>query len=136
VKVEKAVFDGGAAAIVKVIPHGEGTICWSPLPVELSDDAGATAALYAFARERAGIETRYGAAGAPDHALLVRPVVFERAVLYALVNEGSRARTAEVKAGSAAAPVPVTVPAGRAALVFVDRTTGAVLGRYPEERVP
>ena len=135
-KVEKVVFGEGDPGAVNVVPRGKGAVLWSPLPVELSDDADATAALYAFARERAGIESSYGAAGAPDPSLLVRPVVFEKAVLYALVNEGGRARTAEVRTGSAAAPVSVTVPAGRASLLFVDRSSGAVIGRYPEEKTP
>ena len=116
--------------------RGKGAILWSPVPVELSDDAQASAALYAFALERAGVTREFGAAGQPDPALLVRPIVFEKAVLYTLVNESGRERTADLKTGNAAATLAVAVPAGRAALVFVDRATGAVLGRYPAEERP
>jgi len=135
-RVEKAVFADGEPGAVKVIPHGKGTVVWSPVPVELSDDAAPAAALYAFALERAGVARTLGAAGAPDPALLVRPIVFEKAILLTVVNESSRVKTAELRAGNSAAPVAVTVPAGRAALIFVDRATGSVLGRYPEEEKP
>jgi hypothetical protein len=135
-RVETAVLAEGEPGTVKVIPLGKGAIVWSPVPVELSDDPAPAAALYAFALERAGVARTLGSAGTPDQALLARPIVFEKAVLFTIVNESSRARTAELRAGNAAAPVAITVPAGRAALIFMDRATGSVLGRYPEEEKP
>jgi hypothetical protein len=54
-RIERAVVEGAAQARVQVIRRGKGQIVWCPLPVELSDDDRATAAVYRLALRVAGV---------------------------------------------------------------------------------
>ena len=66
----------------------------------------------------------------PDPGILVYPAVFEDAVLFGLVSElGSQAglRFTHSETGR---EIELTMPAGRAALVLVDRRNGGVPGSY------
>ena len=142
-RVETAVIEGEAAA-VRVLEHGNGTIVWSPVPVELAESPLATVALYVAAASRARLEPPL-AREELDPSLLVRPVVFRDAVLVCIVNESAREQTARfrlrgVRAGGTGggaqdahgvdlARVAQPVAPLSAVLLLLDRHTGHVVDR-------
>jgi hypothetical protein len=128
-RIEKSVVNGESTASVHTVAAGDGTIIWSPLPVELAHQVEPTVALYRYALAHAGIEPVVSVAD-PDPGTLVYPAVFKNAVLFGLVSElGSpvRLRFTHTETGR---EIQLAMPAGRAALVLVDRTNGELLGSY------
>lgn len=126
-RVETAVIEEDAAA-VRVLEHGDGTIVWSPVPVELAESPLATVALYVAAASRARLDPPL-ARDELDPSLLVRPVVFRDAVLVCIVNEGASEQTARFSLRGADTRVTQPVAAQSAVLLLVDRATGRVLDR-------
>lgn len=127
-RVDKAVLVDRPAEVV-VLPHGDGKVIFAPLPFELADNLKPLAALYEFAIAESGLERGFSVEGA-DSEVLVRPMTFRDAVLYTFVSETDEERTLTLRHGAQGAPISVTLPGQRAALLFVDRATGAVLDRY------
>lgn len=127
-KLDKAVVGGGVPPQVKVITHGQGTIIWSPLPVELSDSIEPTVALYNFALKQANIKPIYTVEKS-DPSVLIRPTLFSTAVLYTLVSESSQDKEIRFIHNETQAPISVKIPAQRTVLLIVDRKSGRVLGR-------
>jgi hypothetical protein len=125
-RLEKGVLAGGEIPSVASIPRGRGVILWSPLPVELAEQTEPTAALYDEALKRAGVVPVLRTQER-DPALLVFSTVFHDTILVTLLSESDRDRSAKLVHAASGSVVPVTVPAGRALLMFVHRTTGSVL---------
>ena len=134
-RVERAAVEGAEGARVEVIRHGKGSIVWCPLPVELSDDERATAAVYRLALGVAGVRpsvTVTGPAGGGD-GVLVRSLAFDDSLLLVVVNENDADRDLRVAVtGAPWPPVRVRVAAERALMVLVDKKTGATIGTTEE----
>jgi len=126
-RVERAVA-GSEAARLHVVARGKGRIIWCPLPVELSDDEMATAAVYRAALQLATIAPAAGIEVTPATGVLVRPLVFKDAILVVVSNETDREAVVRVRVPGAAQPVRITVPSERARMVLVERKTGRVVG--------
>ena len=127
-RLEKAVLDGEPIATLRAMPLGQGKIMWAPLPVELAEETAPLAALYRYALRQAAVSPLFSV-DRPDSAVLIRPTVFERAVLYTCISETSRDLTFTITHREIGTKFPVTVPAQCCELVFLDRHSGAVLGR-------
>lgn len=127
-KVEKAVVRQDGPASVLTIRHGKGVILWSPLPVEISDSVEPCAALYSVALKQAGIQPPF-TIGQNDPSVLVLPGIFQSAVLYTLVSESDRDTEVRLTHRETGTPVNVTLPAQRAAMVFVNRKDGEIISR-------
>jgi hypothetical protein len=125
-RIEKGVLDGGGAPAVVVIPRGPGSILWSPLPVELAEQGDASVALYDDALKRAGVAPVVRSE-ARDPSVLVFSTVFHDTILVTLVSEAGRDRSVRLVHAATGSVVPVTVPAQRAAMLLIVKSTGKVV---------
>jgi hypothetical protein len=104
----------------------EGRILWMPVPLENGEDIAPIAAFYQIGINIAGIPRLYTVTGA-DESILIRPTVFKDAVLYTMVNEGSKDARLRLTQRGARRPLDVTVSAGRTRVILLDRASGAVI---------
>jgi hypothetical protein len=128
-RLHKAVAAGQSVARTLSIPVGRGGLIWSPLPVELAEQIEPTVALYRYALGQAGIEPIF-ALERDEPGVLVVPAVHRNCVLYGLTSELGRATTLALRHKKPDSTVEVSLPAGRAALVLLDRRDGRLIGRY------
>lgn len=101
----------------------EGRLIRSPLPLELGDSMEALVAFYRFAMAEARVAPIF-TANPQTPAVLVLPSVFRDVVLYTFVSETNRDTTMEVTDLQTKTRFPVSVPAGRTAMVIIDRRNG------------
>ena len=121
-RIEKSVIKGGGAELVAGSLNREKLIRCA-LPLELGDSMEALVAFYRFAMGRAGVAPRFTATPRTP-AVLVLPSVFRDVVLYTFVSELDRDTTMQFTDLQTRKPFHVTVPAGRTAMVLIDRRTG------------
>ena len=118
-RIEKAVMKGEPARAI-VQPYGLGRAVWSPLPLEVGDSMTAIAAFYRFALSLARVGPIFTATPRTP-AVLILPSVFRDVVLYTFVSETNRDVRMTVTHLENRKRFNVLVPAGRTAMVFVDR---------------
>ena len=118
-RIEKAVVKGSSSRTI-VQPYGLGRVVWSPLPLEVGDSMSAIAAFYRQALALARVAPVFTATPrTPD--LLILPSVFRDVVLYTFVSEASRDVRMTVMHVETRHRFNVVVPAGRTAMMFVNR---------------
>ncbi len=98
----------------------------SPLPLELGDSIDALLAFYRMAMTRARVAPIFTVTPKTP-AVLVLPSVFRDVVLYTFVSEINRETRMQVTDLSSKKRFSVLVPAGRTAMVIINRRTGAIL---------
>ena len=125
-RLEKAVTE--APARVRVFPDGSGRMLWCHLPLELADSMEALTAFYKFALQLAGVAPVFRATPHTP-AVLVLPSVFREVALYTFVSETDRDTQMQVTHLESRTRFNVSVPAGRTAMVLLDRKTGRVLSK-------
>jgi hypothetical protein len=126
--LEYVHFDDGSA--IKDFPVGRGHLFWCAYPVELSEGSRSTAALYQQVVQRASISPSWDGSLLFGESLLIYPIHLEDAVLYVFENESDQEDSLNLRDPETGAQVPVRVPAGRAALALIDRTTKQVVAKY------
>lgn len=102
----------------------DGRLIRSPLPLELGDSMEAVVAFYRLVMTQAGVAPIFTATPQTP-AVLILPSVFREVVLYTFVSESNRDSTLQVTDLQTKARFSVAVPAGRTAMVMIDRRTGA-----------
>ena len=127
-RVEKAVVEGQERAEVRTIPMGAGRVIWCPLPLEVGSETAPIAALYRYALKQAQVEPVFSVE-TPDPAVLIRPSVFERCVLYTMISESGEPKRVALTHAENGARIGVTLPPQRAAHVLIDRKSGGILGQ-------
>ena len=113
---------------VLTVNHGKGTILWSPLPVENSDNVEPTVAWYEFGLTNAGIQPPVSVEPRTP-GLLVLPTTFEESVMVTCVSETDRDVTTSLKLRESGTLITVTVQAQRTVIFFVNRKNGAIESR-------
>ena len=113
----------------KELTVGKGKLLIASYPVEMSEGNDATAAVYAAALRRAGVEPPYEAKQL-SVGVLARPTIFENAVLYLFMSESGRDEPIDVRDKLTGAEIKFTLPEQRAALVLLNKKDGRVIGRY------
>ena len=93
------------------------------LPLELGDSMEALVAFYRHAMTQAGVAPIFTATPRTP-AVLVLPSFFRDVVLYTFVSESDRDTTMQITDLGTKARFPVNVPAGRTAMVLIDRRNG------------
>ena len=123
--------EGGAAEASgwKEVPVGKGRLLLTSLPMELSEGNEATAAIYAAALRRAGVESPY-VVGKLSPGVLVRPVVLADSILYLFVSESGQDERVEVRDRATGADLNFTLPALRTFLVLLNRADGRRIASY------
>lgn len=111
---------------IKQTKDGSGTLIISPLPLELGDSMEALVAFYRMAMAQARVAPIFTATPRTP-AVLIAPSVFRDVVLYTFVSETNRVMTMQVTDRASRKSFQVSVPAGRTAMVLVDRRNGSVI---------
>jgi hypothetical protein len=127
-RIEKAVIQPDQTPTVITVPRGSGKLIWCPLPVELSETDDATVALYRYAMHQAGVAPVCSVEPV-NSGVTVIPAMFETAVLYTLISESDRNTDIVLTHLEPKTELKIPLPAGRAAMAFVDRKNGNVLAR-------
>ena len=127
-RIEKAIVDRMKIPSVMTLPHGKGSILWSPLPLEVSDLIDPTVALYNFALRTANVSPVFAVEKA-DPSILILPTLFADSIMYTFVSECDRDMNVVVSDTQTKAELNVDVPAQRTAVLFLDRRTGKVLAK-------
>lgn len=128
-RLMKAVTVKEGLQQVSMISMGAGGMIWSPLPVELAEDVGPTAALYTYALKHAG-RTPIFSVEKKDSSILIAPTVFADVVLYTFVSENDRDTEVRLTHTETGTRLTVTVPAQRTNMVFVNRKDGKIISRF------
>jgi aryl-phospho-beta-D-glucosidase BglC (GH1 family) len=113
----------------KELTVGKGTLLMASYPVELSEGNDATAAVYAAALRRAGVEPQYEAKQLSP-GVLARPMVFQDSILYLFMSESGRDEAIDVRDKLSGAEIKFTLPEQRAALLLLNKKDGRVLAQY------
>ena len=124
-RIEKSVVKGRKAEPL-LKNYGTGKLIWSPLPLELGDSMEALVAFYRTALAQARVDPVFSATPRMP-SVLVLPSVFRNVVLYTFVSEIDRDTTMQVTHSETRTRFPVSVPAGRTAMVIVDRRNGKMI---------
>jgi hypothetical protein len=124
-RIERTGAEGGPAA-GSGPARESGALIRCPLPLELGDSMEALVAFYRMAMARARVAPIFTATPRTP-AVLIAPSVFRDVVLYTFVSESNRATTMQVTDLLTKKRFQVTVPAGRTAMVLIDRRSGAIV---------
>lgn len=108
----------------EITKYGPGSLIRTALPLELGDSMEALVAFYRFAMTQAGVGPIFTATPQTP-AVLILPSVFRDVVLYTFVSEWNRDTTMQVTDLQTKTRFAVDVPAGRTAMIMIDRRNGA-----------
>ena len=128
-RVEKAVVAGEDVPRASRLALRGGALLWSPLPVELASEIEPTVALYDWALAASGPQRLFDVTAGDDAAVLIWPALYRDAVLYTFVSERAQATAVRLTDRTSGAVIEALVPAGRAAMVLVERESGRELAR-------
>ena len=125
-RLEKALMKANGPSRVLVKSYGAGRFVWSPLPLEASNSMDPLVAFYRFALAQTHVLPVF--AVSPDTpSILVLPSVFEKHALYTFISESDREQSLTLLHRATMTRLPVTVPAGRATFLLLDRATGRLI---------
>ena len=125
-RLEKAMIKANGPSRVLVKSVGAGRFVWSPLPLEASNSMDPLVAFYRFALAQTHVVPAF--AVTPDTpSLLVLPSIFAKHALYTFVSESDREQSLTLLHRATRTRLSVTVPAGRAAFLLLDRATGRLI---------
>lgn len=127
-RVQKAVVKAGEAASVATVRVGSGALVWSPLALELSESDEAVRVFYEQALNVAGVAPLF-TLSPDDQSILVRPSVFERAILYCVVSESGNDGAWDLTDIGSGTRHRVALSAGRADMILLERSSGKLIGR-------
>jgi hypothetical protein len=131
-RIEKAVVkrtekgQGLLPARVLTARHGQGHLLWSPLPLELGDSVDAASSFYRLALAQARISPVFTLM--PNKpSVLVIPTQFRDTVMYTFVSEADEDMKLQLLHRPTNTRVPVSLRAGRTAMLLLDRKSGQVI---------
>jgi Cellulase (glycosyl hydrolase family 5) len=134
-RIEKALMKANGPARVLVQSHGAGRFVWSPLPLEAGNSMTSLIAFYQFALAQANFAPVFKVSPDPP-AILVLPSIFEKHALYTFVSETDRDASLTLEHHETRTPISVTIPAGRATFVLLDRANGRLIDSTNSSREP
>jgi hypothetical protein len=114
---------------VEMIQHGSGKILWTADPVEFSEGYTATAALYQWALNEAGVKPVFREVTPLSAGVLAYPTVLHGAEIYSFSNESLNPETVNIVDALTGAHIHFTMPAQAGAALLLSRD-GKVLSSY------
>jgi hypothetical protein len=105
---------------VHLIPHGSGKILWAQDPVEFAEGYDATAALYRWALDQAGVKPPFEEKQPLSPDVLAFPTVLDDAVLYSFSNESDRWQQVDFIDAQTGAHVDFELPSQWGAALLLD----------------
>jgi hypothetical protein len=115
---------------IQIVPYHAGKIIWVADPVEFSDGYTATAALYSYAAQLAGVTLPFRELKPLSPGVLVFPTMLKDAILYSFSSESLDDQTIDIEDSATKATIAFTLPAQRGAMVLLSRSDGSVLASY------
>jgi hypothetical protein len=128
-RLQKIAIQGQDYSRPEVVSIGKGKRLNPFVPVELADNIEPTIALYKFALKSAGIKPIFTTSHF-DSSVLIYPAVFQEAVLFTIVSEGSSDASFKLTLTETNTTVDVQLRAQRTAMILVSRKDGRILGQY------
>lgn len=119
---------------VEVIPHGTGKILWTADPVEFAEGYHATAALYRWALDQAGVKAPFREEQPLARSVLAFPTMLDDAVIYSFSNESADAQIVDLVDAATGAHIRFTLEPQRGAALLLGRD-GKVLSSYGDAAV-
>jgi hypothetical protein len=116
---------------IEIVPHGSGKILWTADPVEFAEGYAASAALYRWALDQAGIKPAFREIAPLSPDVLAFPTVMPNAVLYSFSNESLDVQTMNIIDSLTGAHIHFTMQPQRGATLLLDRR-GTELSSYGE----
>ena len=116
---------------VEIVPHGSGKILWTADPVEFAEGYAASAALYRWALDQAGVKPAFREVAPLSPDVLAFPTVLSDAVLYSFSNESLDAQTVNIVDSLTGTHIHFTMQPQRGAALLMDRR-GVELSSYGE----
>jgi len=129
--IEVLRFGDGKA--VEQIALGKGKILWAADPVELAENDGPAAALYAYALSVAGVQPAYRQIHPLAPGVLAFPTVLPDAVLYSFSSESLDDSDVDLVDALTGAEMNFHLHAQRGAVLLLERPSGKVLASYGVE---
>jgi len=114
---------------VEVVPHGSGKILWTADPVEFAEGYAATAGLYQWALDVAGVKPAFTEVEPLSTAVLAFPTVLTGAEIYSFSNESPDAQIVDIEDALTGAHIHFTMQPQRGAALLLSRQ-GGVLSSY------
>jgi hypothetical protein len=114
---------------LEAIPHGSGKILWTADPVEFAEGYDATAALYRWALEQAGVEPVFRETEPLARTVLAFPTLLDDAVLYSFSNESADVQPVDIVDAATGAHIRFTMEPQRGAALLLSRD-GQVLSSF------
>jgi hypothetical protein len=114
---------------VEMIQRGSGKILWTADPVEFAEGYEATAALYRWALDEAGVKGAFKEVAPLSPAVLASPTVLDDAEIYSFSNESMDAQPVDLVDALTGAHIYFAIGGQRGAALLLDRQ-GKVLASY------
>ena len=121
-------FDDGST--FKEIPRGKGVIFWAAYPVELADNAQATAELYTSVATRLNISPMFSMQSPLPPGVLVFPTVLADSVLYVFVSDSAHDAAINLRDQATGVPLAFSLPAEHAAIAVVGKKEKKIVAKY------
>jgi hypothetical protein len=117
---------------VREISRGAGRIFWCAYPLELAEDLSAAGELYRYVAGKAGVAPAFTLLDPLPGGVLVHAAVLEDAVLYILVSDerGANPSRVNLRDNLSGGHLGVMLGGERAAVVLLDKKSGAVIAKY------
>ncbi|HTW80686.1 MAG TPA: hypothetical protein VME23_14160 [Terracidiphilus sp.] len=119
---------------VAIIPHGQGKILWTADPVEFAEGYAASAALYRWALDQAGVKPPFREVEPLSPDVLAFPTVLTDGEIYSFSNESLDAQTINIVDALTGAHIHFTIEPQRGAMLLLNRQ-GKELSSYGEAAV-
>jgi len=123
--------DGKSAAI---IPWGKGKILWTADPVEFAEGYAASAALYRWALDEAGVKPSFTEVSPLSPDVLAFPTVLPDGEIYSFSNESFDPQTVNILDARTGAHIHFTISPQRGAALLLSRN-GTVLSSYGQAAI-
>jgi Cellulase (glycosyl hydrolase family 5) len=114
---------------IETVPHGNGKILWTNDPVEFAEGYEATAALYRWALDQAGVKPPFREVSPLSPDVLAFPTVLSDAEIYSFSNESLDSQTIDIVDALTGARIHFTMQAQRGAALLLGRD-GKALSSY------
>ena len=125
-RIERAFDPSGNDGHIRVFKKGKGSIVWSMVPVEVSDEDDSTKAFYRFGLKKAQVSSSVSVEP-PRPPVMILPVEFDDAILISAISETDEAAEVALNLSSSRQRMKFTTQAGRVSLLFVDKTSSRIL---------
>ena len=126
--VDSLRFEDGST--FKELPYGKGRIFWAAFPVELAEGAEATARLYGYVAERAGIAPMFDVQSPLSPGVLVFPTVLQDSVLYVMASESVADTKVDFRDKLTGVRVTLQLSGQRAAMALIGKQQKSVIAKY------